>query len=74
MDQEFLKRFYSTQRNVKMTVLTSSKQWKDGTGLDYINRWCALSLKCKDELSETSDVEMVQDLLYVLQMRKPLAL
>jgi len=43
---------------------------------DYINRWRALSLECKDRLSETSALDMctqgmVWDLLYVLRMSKP---
>ena len=44
--------------------------------LDYINHWRALSLQCKDTLSEAFAVEMCTqgmawDLLYVLQMSKP---
>ena len=76
MGQEFLNRFYSTQRIVSMTELTNTKQWKDEPVLDYINRWRALSLECKDRLSKASAVEMCTqgmhwDLLYVLQMSKP---
>ena len=45
--------------------------------LDYINCCHALSVECKNRLSEASDVEMYTqgmawDLLYVLQMSKPL--
>jgi len=58
MEQQFLNRFYNTQRTVSMTELTKTKQWKDEPVLDYINRWCALSLKCKDRLSEASSMEM----------------
>jgi len=59
-----------------MIELTNTKQWKDEPVLDYINRWRALSLECKDRLSEASAVEMCTqgmhwDLLYVLQMSKP---
>jgi len=76
IEQVFLNRFYSIQRVVSMTELTSTKQWKDEPVLDYINRWCTLSLKCKDRLSKASAVEMCTqgmhwDLLYVLQMCKP---
>ena len=44
--------------------------------LDNINSWRLLSLKHKDQLSETSAVEKCTqgtawDLLYVLQMTKP---
>jgi len=38
MEQEFLNRFYSTQRPISMTELTNAKQWKDEPVLDYINR------------------------------------
>ena len=59
-----------------MTELINTKQWKDESILNYINCWCALSLECKDQLSEASTIEMCTqgmhwDLLYVLQMRKP---
>jgi len=74
-EQEFLNRFYSIQHPVSMTELTNTKQWKDEPVLDYINHWCTLSLKCKDQLSETSAMEMctqdmVWNFLYVLQMSK----
>jgi len=76
MEQEFWNRFYSTQHTVNMTELTNTKQWKEEQVLDYINRWRALSLECKDRLSEASAMEMCTqgmalDLLYVLQMSKP---
>ena len=38
MEQEFLNRFYSTQRVVSMTELTNIRQWKDEPVLNYINR------------------------------------
>ena len=71
MEQEFLNKFYNTQRTVSMTELTNTKQWKDEPVLDYINRWRSLNPECKDQLSETSAVEMCAqgmkwDLLYVL--------
>ena len=28
--------------------LTNTKQWKDESVVDYINRWRSLSLDCKD--------------------------
>jgi len=40
MKQEFLNRFYNTQRTVSMIELTNTKQWRDKPVLDYINR-CA---------------------------------
>ncbi|KAH7861560.1 hypothetical protein Vadar_027729 [Vaccinium darrowii] len=76
MEREFLNRFYSTRRTVSMTELTNTKQWKDEPLVDYINRWRAISLDCKDRLSELSAVEMCMNgmhwgLLYILQGIKP---
>lgn len=55
-----------------MVELTKTCQWNDEPVIDYINRWRALSMQCKDNLSETSAVEMcIQgmhcDLTYILQ-------
>ncbi|KAI5354569.1 hypothetical protein L3X38_007464 [Prunus dulcis] len=58
MEREFLNRFYSTRRSVSMLELTSTKQRKDESVVDYINRWRSLSLDCKDRVSELSAVEM----------------
>jgi len=76
MEQELLNRFYSRQRVISITELTNTKQYKDEPVLDHINRWRALSLECKDRLSEAFAVEMCTqgmhwNLLYVLQMSKP---
>ncbi|KAG8390921.1 hypothetical protein BUALT_Bualt01G0133900 [Buddleja alternifolia] len=76
MEREFLNHFYSTHRTVSMIEFTNAKQWKDEPVVDYINRWRALSLNCKDKLSEISSVEMcIQGmhwgLLYILQGIKP---
>jgi len=75
MEHEFLNRFYSTKRTISVTELIRTKPWKDVPILDYIQRWRAPSLECKDRLSEASAIEMCTqsmhwDLLYVLQMRK----
>ncbi|KAL0366237.1 UNVERIFIED_CONTAM: hypothetical protein Sradi_3513800 [Sesamum radiatum] len=72
MEKKFLNRFYSTRRTVSMIELTNARQWKDEPVVDYINRWCSLSLNCKDKLSEASAIEMcIQGmhwgLLYILQ-------
>ncbi|KAL0411798.1 UNVERIFIED_CONTAM: hypothetical protein Slati_3769500 [Sesamum latifolium] len=58
LEQEFLNRFYSTRRTVSMVELTNSRQWKEESIIDYINRWRNLSLNCKDRLSEASAIEM----------------
>jgi len=57
MEQEFLNRFYSTQRTVSMTEMTTTKQWKDELVLDYINHWRALRLEYKNRLFGASTVE-----------------
>ncbi|KAA0065806.1 ty3-gypsy retrotransposon protein [Cucumis melo var. makuwa] len=58
LEKEFLNRFYSTRRTVSMIELTNTKQQKGEPVIDYINRWRALSLNCKDRLTELSAVEM----------------
>ncbi|TYK26751.1 retrotransposon gag protein [Cucumis melo var. makuwa] len=58
LEKEFLNRFYSTKRTVSMMELTNTKQRKGEPVIDYINRWRALSLDCKDRLTELSAVEM----------------
>ena len=59
-----------------MMELTNTKQQKGELVIDYINRWRALSLDCKDRLTEMSVVEMCTqgmhwELLYILQGIKP---
>ncbi|KAA0033935.1 ty3-gypsy retrotransposon protein [Cucumis melo var. makuwa] len=76
LEIEFLNRFYSTRRVVSMMELTNTKQRKGEPVIDYINRWRALSLDCKDKLTELSAVEMCTqgmhwELLYILQGIKP---
>ncbi|KAA0063891.1 ty3-gypsy retrotransposon protein [Cucumis melo var. makuwa] len=58
LEKEFLNRFYSTRRTLSMMELTNTKQRKGESVIDYINRWRALSLDCKDKLTELSAVEM----------------
>ncbi|KAL0405956.1 UNVERIFIED_CONTAM: hypothetical protein Slati_3909500 [Sesamum latifolium] len=38
LEQEFLNRFYSTRRTVSMVELKNSRQWKEESVIDYINR------------------------------------
>ncbi|KAM1137280.1 hypothetical protein TB1_034689 [Malus domestica] len=76
LEREFLNHFYSTRRIVSMLELMSTKQWKDEPVIDYINKWCTLSLDCKDRLSETSSIEMcIQGMQwgfqYIIQGIKP---
>ncbi|KAA0044954.1 ty3-gypsy retrotransposon protein [Cucumis melo var. makuwa] len=64
--------FECTRRVVSMMELTNTKQWKGEPVIDYITRWRALSLDCKDKLTELSAVEMCTqgmhwELLYILQ-------
>ena len=76
LKREFLDRFYSTHRTVSMMELTNTKQWENEPVVNYINRWCSLSLDCKDRLSKISVVKMcIQGmhwgLLYIFQRIKP---
>jgi len=61
---------------VSISELTNTKQFDKEPVTDYINRWHALSLKCKDRLYESFAVEMCAkgidwDILYALQVNKP---
>jgi len=78
MLNEFLNRFYSSRRIVSRSELANrpnTKQFDEEPVIDYINRWRALSLKCKDHLPEFSAFEMCAqgmdwDILYALQVNK----
>ncbi|KAK3007020.1 hypothetical protein RJ639_016217 [Escallonia herrerae] len=67
MESEFQNRFYSTRRSVSMMELINTKQGKEEPVVYYINKWRALSLDCKERLSEASAVEMcMQDVEFSL--------
>ena len=60
----------------KKQTPSNTKQWKDESVVDYINRWRSLSIDCKDRLSEVSAMEMcIQgmhwSLLYIFQGIRP---
>ncbi|KAA0064216.1 retrotransposon gag protein [Cucumis melo var. makuwa] len=68
--------FDCTRRIVSMMELTNTRQQKGELVIDYVNRWRALSLDCKNRLTELSAVEMCTQgmhwgLLYILQGIKP---
>jgi len=68
--------FYSMHPIANVAELTSSGQQNDESIIDYINCWRVLSLKCKDHLFESSDVEMRAkgmdwDILFALRVNTP---
>ena len=58
MESEFLNRFCSARRVVSITELTNTRKWNNESVIDYNNHWRALSVECKDRLSEASAVKM----------------
>ncbi|GAA0148438.1 hypothetical protein LIER_36720 [Lithospermum erythrorhizon] len=58
LECEFLHRFFSTRRIVRMIELTNAKTRKDEPITDSINIWRSLSLKCNDKLLEISTISM----------------
>ena len=75
LEQQFLNYLYSTRCTVSMVELSNSKQRKEEPVIDYIQRWRNFSLNCKDQLSETSGIEMCNQgmhwgLSYILQKIK----
>ena len=55
-----------------MVELTNTRQRKDESVIDFINRWRNANLNCKDRLSEASAIEMcIQgmhwEVLYILK-------
>ncbi|KAA0038071.1 ty3-gypsy retrotransposon protein [Cucumis melo var. makuwa] len=76
LEKEFVNHFYSTKRIMSMIKLTNMKQQKGESIIDYINRWRAINLDCKDRFTELSTIEMCTQgmhwgLLYILQGIKP---
>ncbi|TYK08171.1 ty3-gypsy retrotransposon protein [Cucumis melo var. makuwa] len=60
--------FECTRLVVSMMELTNTKQRKGEPIIDYINRWRALSLDCKDKLTELSAVEMCPQEKQLIQL------
>jgi len=58
MENKFLNSFYSSLRIVSIMELTDTQQFNEEPVIDVINRWCELSLKCKDHLPESSAVKI----------------
>lgn len=56
IEREFLNHLFNICCTVSMMEFTNKKQ--DEQVVDYISRWRAISLDCKDHLSELSFVEM----------------
>ncbi|KAK3023177.1 hypothetical protein RJ639_043486 [Escallonia herrerae] len=54
IEHEFQNRFYNTRYSMSMMELTNTKQRKEESVVDYINRWLALSLDCKERIFEAS--------------------
>lgn len=51
-----------------MLELCHTKQWKDESVVDYINRWRSLNLNCRDQLCQKSAIEMcIQGMQWNLQ-------
>ncbi|GKV49781.1 hypothetical protein SLEP1_g56513 [Rubroshorea leprosula] len=76
LEREFLTRFYSTKRTVSLPELANTKQKKDESVTDFIERWRNLVLNCREKISEISSIDMcVQGmhwgLLYNLQANMP---
>jgi hypothetical protein len=44
LEREFLNHFYNTRRIVSMVELTNSKQWKEESVIDYIQRYGEISV------------------------------
>ena len=58
MECEFVNCLYNTWQTVSMIELTNTKQMKDKSVVDYVNRWRSLNLDCKDRLYEVLAMEM----------------
>lgn len=58
MKQVFLDHFYSTRQCVGLRELSAINQGRDEPAAEYINRWCALSLHCSQEMMQEQAVKL----------------
>ena len=46
MQRKFLERFRTVERKITLAELVSLRQKRDESALDFIKRWCDLSMRC----------------------------
>ncbi|TYK29836.1 ty3-gypsy retrotransposon protein [Cucumis melo var. makuwa] len=58
LENKFLNCFYNTRRTIGMIELINTRQQKGEAVIDSINRWRALSLDYKDQLTKLFAMEI----------------